>query len=144
MHSGCLGLLRIALEHVLRLFSHLLCPQDQPIVLSHGALLIDMPGMRELGMLGAGGGIEETYADIVALAGQCRFPDCTHGGEPGCAVRAAVARNDIGEKHLQNYLKLCKESAFHDLSLTERRNKDKAFGRFIHAYKKRKGGPDGE
>lgn len=114
------------------------------IVLSHGALLIDMPGMRELGMLGAGGGIEETYADIFALAGQCRFPDCTHGSEPGCAVRAAVERNEVSDKHLRNYLKLCKESAFHDLSLTERRHKDKAFGRFIHAYKKHKSGPGGD
>ena len=112
------------------------------IVLAHGALLIDMPGMRELGMLGAGVGIEETFADIAALASQCRFPDCTHGSEPGCAVRAAVERNEISERHLRNYLKLRKESAFHDLSLSERRNKDKAFGRFIHTYKKQKGGPD--
>ncbi|WP_442775342.1 ribosome small subunit-dependent GTPase A [Sphaerotilus montanus] len=112
------------------------------ILLANGALLIDMPGMRELGMLGAGVGIEETFADLAALAGQCRFPDCTHDSEPGCAVRAAVERNEISEKHLRNYLKLRKESAFHDLSLTERRNKDKAFGRFIHTYKKHKGGPD--
>jgi ribosome biogenesis GTPase len=112
------------------------------IVLAHGALLIDMPGMRELGMLGAGVGIEETFAEIAALASQCRFPDCTHGSEPSCAVRAAVERNEISEKHLRNYLKLRKESAFHDLSLMERRNKDKAFGRFIHTYKKHKGGPD--
>jgi len=112
------------------------------ILLANGALLIDMPGMRELGMLGTGVGIEETFADIAALASQCRFPDCTHDREPGCAVRAAVERNDISEKHLRNYLKLRKESEFHDLSLAERRNKDKAFGRFIHTYKKHKGGPD--
>ena len=112
------------------------------IVLAHGALLIDMPGMRELGMLSAGVGIEEAFADIAALASQCRFPDCTHGSEPGCAVRAAVDRSEVSEKHLRNYLKLRKESAFHDLSLSERRNKDKAFGRFIHNYKKHKGGPD--
>lgn len=102
------------------------------IVLANGALLIDMPGMRELGMLGAGVGIEETFADIAALAEQCRFPDCTHDSEPGCAVRAAVERNEISGKHLRNYLKLRKESEFHDLSMTERRNNDKAFGRFIH------------
>ena len=112
------------------------------ILLANGALLIDMPGMRELGLLGAGVGIEETFADIAVLAGQCRFPDCTHDSEPGCAVRAAVARNEISEKHLRNYLKLRKESEFHELSLTERRNKDKAFGRFIHTYKKHRGGPD--
>ena len=110
--------------------------------LANGALLIDMPGMRELGMLGADVGIEETFADVAALAGQCRFSDCTHDREPGCAVRAALERNDITEQHLRNYLKLRKESEFHDLSLSERRNKDKAFGRFMHHYKKHKGGAD--
>ncbi len=110
--------------------------------LANGALLIDMPGMRELGMLGADVGIEETFADVAALAGQCRFSDCTHDSEPGCAVRAALERNDITEQHLRNYLKLRKESEFHDLSLSERRNKDKAFGRFMHHYKKHKGGAD--
>jgi ribosome biogenesis GTPase / thiamine phosphate phosphatase len=112
------------------------------IVLAHGALLIDMPGMRELGLMGAGEGIEDTFADIAALAGQCRFPDCTHGSEPGCAVRAAIQRHEISEAHLHHYLKLRKESEFHDLSLTERRHKDRAFGRFIHTYKKQKGKPD--
>lgn len=110
--------------------------------LANGALLIDMPGMRELGMLGADVGIEETFADVAALAGQCRFSDCTHDREPGCAVRAALERNDITEQHLRNYLKLRKESEFHDLSLSERRNKDKAFGRFMHHYKKHKGAAD--
>lgn len=110
--------------------------------LANGALLIDMPGMRELGMLGADIGIEETFADVAALAGQCRFSDCTHDREPGCAVRAALERNDITEQHLRNYLKLRRESEFHDLSLSERRNKDKAFGRFMHHYKKHKGGAD--
>ncbi|MFW5330610.1 ribosome small subunit-dependent GTPase A [Hydrogenophaga sp. ZJX-1] len=112
------------------------------IVLAHGALLIDMPGMRELGLLGAGEGIEDSFADIAALARQCRFPDCTHGSEPGCAVRAAIDRNEVSEAHLRNYLKLRKESEFHELSLTERRNKDRAFGRFLHNYKKQKGGRD--
>lgn len=111
------------------------------MMLAHGAMLIDMPGMRELGLLGAGAGIEDTFADIAAMAGQCRFPDCTHGSEPGCAVRAAIDRKQISEAQLRNYLKLRKESEFHDLSLTERRNKDRAFGRFMHHYKK-KGHPD--
>lgn len=114
----------------------------QLIVLEHGGLLIDMPGMRELGLLGAGEGIEDSFADIAELAGQCRFPDCTHGSEPGCAVRAAIDRNEVSEAHLRNYLKLRKESEFHELSLTERRNKDRAFGRFMHNYKRQKGGRD--
>lgn len=106
------------------------------IVLSHGAQLIDMPGMRELGLMATGEGIEDTFADISALAQQCRFPDCTHEREPGCAVRAAVQRQEITEEHLRNFLKLRKESDFHESSLVERRAKDRAFGRFMHQFKK--------
>jgi len=110
----------------------------QLIVLPQGGLLFDMPGMRELGLLGAGEGLDETYADINALAADCRYPDCTHGSEPACAVRAAVERNELSAEHLQHYLKLRKESEFHELSQVERRKKDRAFGRFIHAYKKQR------
>lgn len=106
------------------------------IVLAHGAQLIDMPGMRELGLMATGEGIEDTFADIGALAQQCRFPDCTHEREPGCAVRAAVLRQEITEEHLRNFLKLRKESDFHESSLVERRAKDRAFGRFMHQFKK--------
>lgn len=113
----------------------------QLIVLEHGGLLIDMPGMRELGLLGAGEGIDETFAEISVLSRNCRYPDCSHGSEPGCAVRAAIERNELSEDHLQNYLKLRKESEFHDMSSIDRRKKDRAFGRFVHTYKKQKDGP---
>jgi ribosome biogenesis GTPase len=113
----------------------------QLIVLEQGGLLIDMPGMRELGMLGTGDSIEETFAQISALAQGCRYPDCRHDLEPGCAVRAAIERHELSEEHLQNYLKLRSESEFHDLSYMDRRKKDKAFGRFMHTYKKQKDGP---
>lgn len=114
----------------------------QLIVLRDGGLLIDMPGMRELGMLGASEGIEETFSDISALERVCRYPDCRHEREPGCEVRAAIDRNELSEEHLHSYLKLRKESEFYDLSAIDRRKKDKAFGRFLHAYKKQKDGPD--
>lgn len=114
----------------------------QLIVLAQGGLLIDMPGMRELGMLAADEGLDEAFADITALAGSCRYPDCRHGSEPGCAVRAAIERHELEEEHLQSYLKLRQESDFHELSYLERRRKDRAFGRFIHSYQKRKDGPD--
>jgi ribosome biogenesis GTPase / thiamine phosphate phosphatase len=112
----------------------------QLIVLEHGGLLIDMPGMRELGMLGAGDGIEETFADISALELGCRYPDCRHDSEPACEVRAAIERHELSEERLQNYLKLRNESEFHDLSYIDRRKKDRAFGRFVHTYKKQKDG----
>jgi ribosome biogenesis GTPase len=113
----------------------------QLIVLEHGGLLIDMPGMRELGLLGAGEGIDETFAEISVLSRNCRYPDCSHGSEPGCAVRAAIERNELSEDHLQNYLKLRKESEFHDMSSIDRRKKDRAFGRFVQSYKKQKDWP---
>ena len=110
----------------------------QLIVLEHGGLLIDLPGMRELGMLGVGEGMDEAFADIGALARTCRFTDCSHASEPGCAVRAAIATHELSEEHLQGYLKLMKESQFNDLSYVERRKKDKAFGRFVHSVMKHK------
>jgi ribosome biogenesis GTPase len=109
----------------------------QLIVLEHGGLLIDTPGMREMGMIGAQEGIDATFANISALAKGCRYADCRHAGEPGCEVRAAIARNELGEEHLLNFLKLRKETDFNDLSQADRRKKDRAFGRFLHAYKKR-------
>ena len=115
----------------------------QLIVLEHGGLLIDMPGMRELGMLGVGEGIDETFSDIGELARNCRFNDCSHASEPGCAVRAAIERRELNEEHLQNYMKLARESAFHDSSYVERRKKDRAFGRFVHSVMKHKDRQDG-
>lgn len=112
----------------------------QLIVLEHGGLLIDMPGMRELGMLGANEGIDETFARIGELARNCRYPDCRHDREPGCAVRAAIGRSELNEEHLQSYLKLRSEAEFHDLSYVDRRKKDKAFGRFLHTYRKQRDG----
>ena len=80
-----------------------------------------MPGMRELGMLGVSEGLDDTFADVGELAKSCRFTDCGHSAEPGCAVRAAIERHDLSEQRLRGYLKLKKESAFHDLSYVERR-----------------------
>lgn len=110
----------------------------QLIVLEGGALLIDMPGMRELGMLGVAEGLDDTFTDIGELARQCRFTDCSHSSEPGCAVRAAIERGELAEERLQGYLKLSKESAFHDLSYVERRKRDKAFGRYVKAVLEQK------
>ena len=115
----------------------------QLIVLEHGGLLIDMPGMRELGMLGVGAGMDETFADIGELARNCRFNDCSHGSEPGCAVQAAIERHELSEEHLQNFVKLARESAFHESSYVERRKKDREFGRFVRSVMKHKDRQDG-
>ena len=106
------------------------------LVLEGGAMLIDTPGMRELGLIGTSEVMKDTFAEVGDLAASCRFSDCTHGGEPGCAIMQAVAGGTLSEERYRSYLKLKKESEFHDLSYFEKRRKDKEFGRFIKAAKK--------
>ena len=106
------------------------------IRLDGGALVIDNPGMREFGILGAESGIASSYSDITALASCCRYQDCSHTGEPGCAVVAAVHAGEISQDSLDSFLKLKEESAFNDMSYAEKRKKDRAFGRYIKSAKK--------
>lgn len=109
----------------------------QLIVLDQGAMLIDTPGMRELGLVGTGDGLDAGFEDLARLSGDCRYVDCTHRHEPGCAVRAAVEGGELSEDRYANYMKLRKESEFHEMSLLEKRKKDKAFGKFVKSAKKR-------
>ncbi len=111
----------------------------QLIMLEHGGLLIDMPGMRELGMLGVSEGIDDIFADILELSQNCRFSNCSHTNEPGCAIQKAIEQHELNAEHLQNYLKLKKESDFHELSYVEKRKKDKVFGQFVHSVMKSRG-----
>lgn len=106
------------------------------LTLANGAMLIDTPGMRELGLLEASEGMDGTFAEIREAALSCRFSDCTHKGEPGCAVSKAVKLGNVSEDRYQSYLTLKKEADFHDLSYSQKRKKDKAFGRFIKTAKK--------
>lgn len=105
-------------------------------LLENGAMVIDNPGMREFGVLGAEGGIEASFPDILALSSQCRFRDCTHINEPGCAVLAGLDSGRIGADHYQNFVTLRKESEYYRMSYVERRKKDRDFGRFIKSAKK--------
>lgn len=106
------------------------------IRLKGGALVIDNPGMREFGILGAKSGISSSYSDITAIASRCRFHDCSHTGEPGCAVLAAVHAGEISQESLDSFLKLKEESAFNDMSYAEKRKKDRDFGRYLKSAKK--------
>lgn len=106
------------------------------VVLENGAMVIDSPGMREFGVLGAGSGIEASYSDIVALSSQCHFRDCTHTNEPGCAVLKAIESGVLDPDHYDNFLKLRSESEHYQASYVERRKKDKAFGKYIKSAKK--------
>lgn len=111
----------------------------QLIVLEQGGLLIDMPGMRELGMLGVSEGIDNSFGDIQSHSLNCRFANCTHTSEPGCAIQKAIAEGELEAAHHQNYLKLKKESEFHEMSHLEKRKKDRAFGKFVRSVMKAKG-----
>lgn len=106
------------------------------IRLDGGALVVDSPGMREFGILGAAGGIGSSYSDIAALSSRCRYRDCSHTGETGCAVLAAVDAGEISQATLENFLKLREESEFNDMSYAEKRKKDRDFGRYIKSAKK--------
>ncbi|MCX6138940.1 MAG: ribosome small subunit-dependent GTPase A [Ignavibacteriales bacterium] len=101
----------------------------QLTVLDNGSLLIDTPGMREVGMIAVDDSIDDSFSDIYELSRNCRFNDCTHTVEVGCAILIAVQNKGLDEERYQSYMKLMKESEFHQMSYTEKRKKDKRFGR---------------
>ena len=103
----------------------------QMTVLDNGALLVDTPGMRELGLMGVGASIDDSFSDIHELSKHCRYKDCTHSVEVGCAILDAVQTGSLGEARYQSYMKLVKESQFHEMTYVERRKKDKDFGRMV-------------
>ena len=109
------------------------------VVLDNGALLIDMPGMRELGILSAGERLDDSFADIKALATRCRFADCSHNNEPGCAIRKAIESGELNPEHYRSYLKLKAESDFNEMSYVDKRKKDRAFGKMVKTVLKQKG-----
>lgn len=77
-----------------------------------GALLIDTPGMRELGLVADDAALDESFADVLGLFSQCKFSNCTHGGEPGCAVQAALEDKSLAAERWDSYQKLQRELAF--------------------------------
>jgi len=108
----------------------------QLLVLDDGVMFIDTPGMRELGLLGASEGMNKGYEDIIGLSTGCRYTDCSHTEESGCAVLDAIANGELSEERYAGYLKLLKESEFHEMSYLDKRKKDRAFGRFVKTAKK--------
>jgi len=105
-------------------------------ILKNSAMLIDTPGMREMGNIGLESGIDDTFADISELSRQCRFNNCSHTKENECAVLAALKDGTISQEHYQNYIKMNKESVYHEKSYYEKRRKDKQFGKMIKSAKK--------
>ena len=99
-------------------------------------MLIDTPGMRELGLLGVSDGVNQGFEDIIELSGHCRYANCSHTQESDCAVLTAVTNGELSEERYSSYMKLKKESEYHEMSYLEKRKKDRAFGRFIKTAKK--------
>lgn len=106
------------------------------IVLENGAIIIDNPGMRELGIISNESGISSTFGEIDDLSDQCKYKDCTHTVEAGCAVIEALQSGKISEERYNNYIKILKEAQYNEMSYVEKRQKDKKFGKFFHSAMK--------
>lgn len=107
------------------------------IIIENGGILIDNPGMREVGITDSTGGLEITFDTIMSYSSACRFKDCTHTNESGCSVKEAVQKGEIDKGSYENYLKMQREKAHFESSLFERRKKDKDFGKMIKNYYKK-------
>lgn len=103
-----------------------------------GCAVLDTPGMRELQLADAAAGVDAVFSDLQALAADCRFRDCQHQSEPGCAVRAAADRGDIDPARLARWTKLAAEDAFNSATLAQRRSRDKTLGKTIRQIQKLK------
>lgn len=86
----------------------------QLLLLPNGTILIDTPGMRELGMWDVSFGLGESFADIEALQTRCRFRDCTHNTEPGCAIREAIENAELSQERWESYQSLRREAKYSD------------------------------
>ncbi|MFB6341926.1 ribosome small subunit-dependent GTPase A [Saccharicrinis sp. FJH62] len=108
------------------------------LLLENGGILIDNPGMREVGVTDSTQGLEITFDDIIRLSKDCKYKDCTHTSETGCAIIAAVENAEIDRSSYENYLRMEREKAHFESTVAEKRKKAKEFGKMIKQYKKNK------
>jgi ribosome biogenesis GTPase / thiamine phosphate phosphatase len=104
-------------------------------VLQSGGILIDNPGMREIGIIDSAHGLETVFDKIVSLSAKCKFADCTHTSETGCAVIEAVEQGKIDSKSFENYLKMEREKEHFEHTVAEKRKKEKSFGKMVKNFK---------
>ena len=109
------------------------------IRLKNGAMLIDTPGMRELGNISVESGIDATFSEIQELSLKCKFNNCTHVKEKGCAILAALNDGKLDKKRYENYMKMIRESEFNEMSYLEKKQKDKKLGKLIKSTLKTSG-----
>jgi len=99
--------------------------------LENGGIVIDNPGMREVGMTDTSEGINNLFDEIAILAKKCKYVDCTHIHEPGCEVLSALKLNKLDEGKYFNYISLKKEAEYYKMTELQKREKDRKFGRFV-------------
>jgi ribosome biogenesis GTPase len=104
--------------------------------LENGSIVIDNPGIREVGLADVSTGINDSFNEIFELGKKCKYRDCTHTNEPGCEVLKAVEQGKLDKDKYNNYLNLKKESEFYEMSDFEKREKDRSFGKFLKNAKK--------
>jgi len=109
------------------------------VVLEGGGILVDNPGMREVGVADQDLGLETTFDRLLSFSRTCRFRDCTHTAEVGCGILEALRNGDLEQESYESWRKLEKEKTHFESSVVERRKKDKAFGKMVDVYKKEMG-----
>ncbi len=107
------------------------------VILENGGILIDNPGMREVGIADTASGLESTFDKILSLSQNCKFKDCTHTNEIDCSVIEAVEKGEIDKSSYENYLKMEREKTHFESTVAERRKKEKIFGKIVKDYYKK-------
>ncbi|MEZ4909021.1 MAG: ribosome small subunit-dependent GTPase A [Saprospiraceae bacterium] len=107
-------------------------------IIENGGIIIDNPGMREVGITDSEKGLETTYEHIYELAKKCKFKDCSHTNESSCAVLNALENGELDPATYENYLKLQREKEYYESTVIEKRKKDRDFGKMMKNFKKSK------
>ena len=102
----------------------------------NGGIVIDNPGMRQVGMANTSKGIDDSFEQITLLAKDCKYKDCAHTHEGGCKVLAELKAGNLNKDKYSNYINLKKEVEFYEMSEKEKREKDRSFGKFLNKAKK--------
>ena len=104
--------------------------------LENGGIVIDNPGIREVGMINIKNNLGELFSEITRIGSKCKYSNCTHTHEPDCQVLAALEEGKIDREKYLNYLNLRKESEHYEMNRVEQKEKERQFGKFIKKTKK--------
>lgn len=107
-------------------------------LLPTGGVLVDNPGVREFQLPDCDEGVTDLFEDVVSIEAECRFSDCKHAGEPGCAIRAAIESGELEERRFESYQKLNAEQERNAKSLAERRQRERSTTRMVKSAVARK------